>query len=106
MLVIRCREGETVAIGGDIQLHVLAVEAGRVRLGFDAPLSVPVFRKCADLVREQNQGATADGIADEVLGRLAGYLSQQSKSDDHCKAPVIQTKVANRAKDCQSAAEK
>jgi carbon storage regulator len=51
MLVLSRRSQETVVVGGAdgtdrlVTVTVLEIEAGRVRLGFDAPDAVPVHRR-------------------------------------------------------------
>ncbi len=45
MLVLTRREGETIEIGGDIQVKVIEIrDNGSVRLGFVAPPNVTVLR--------------------------------------------------------------
>jgi carbon storage regulator len=44
MLVFSRKPGESVVIGNGITVTVVAVEGGRVRLGFDAPREVPIHR--------------------------------------------------------------
>ena len=44
MLVITRKPGESFKIGGDITVTVLGDRPGRVRLGIDAPVQVPVLR--------------------------------------------------------------
>lgn len=44
MLVISQKKGQVFRIGRDITVTVLDVTAGKVRLGIDAPRSVPVVR--------------------------------------------------------------
>lgn len=45
MLILTRRTGETVMIGGDVSLTVLAVRGNQVRLGINAPKNVSVHRK-------------------------------------------------------------
>lgn len=45
MLVLSRKEGETVVVGGNIEVTVLEVRGGRVRLGFRSPAEVPIHRK-------------------------------------------------------------
>ncbi len=45
MLVLTRREGEEIVIAGNIRVTVVSVEGGKVRLGINAPASVPVHRK-------------------------------------------------------------
>ena len=45
MLVLTRRVGETLIIGDDIRVTIVDVHNGQVRLGIDAPKSVPVNRE-------------------------------------------------------------
>jgi carbon storage regulator len=45
MLVLTRREGETIVINGDIQVSIVALQGGKVRLGIAAPEWVTVDRK-------------------------------------------------------------
>lgn len=47
MLVLSRRQDQTVVIGeppNEVTITVVRTRAGEVRLGFDAPPSVPIFR--------------------------------------------------------------
>jgi len=44
MLVLSRKEGERIFIGDNIVLTVVRCGSGKVRLGINAPLNVPVFR--------------------------------------------------------------
>ena len=44
MLVLTRKVGEEIVIGDDVRVKVVAVQGDRVRLGIDAPRSVPVDR--------------------------------------------------------------
>ena len=45
MLILMRKEGEIITIGEDIQIKVLAVQGGKVRLGIEAPKDVSVNRE-------------------------------------------------------------
>lgn len=45
MLLITRRPGETLMIGDDITVTVIAVKGQQVRIGISAPRSVPVHRE-------------------------------------------------------------
>ena len=45
MLILTRRVGETVVIGGNIEITVLGVKGGQVRLGVKAPRDVSVHRE-------------------------------------------------------------
>jgi carbon storage regulator len=44
MLVLTRRSNQSIMIGDDIEVSVLSIMGDKVRLGIDAPTSVPVFR--------------------------------------------------------------
>jgi carbon storage regulator len=44
MLVLSRRPGERIVIGTDIEIVVLDLDGGQVRLGVEAPREVPVLR--------------------------------------------------------------
>ncbi len=45
MLVLSRKQGETICIGGNIEVTVLATTGNRVRLGIAAPRDVNIVRK-------------------------------------------------------------
>ncbi len=45
MLVLTRRENESLVIGDDIKLTILAVKGGQVRVGIDAPKEVSIHRQ-------------------------------------------------------------
>ena len=45
MLVLTRKRGEAVVIGDGITVTVLEVQGDRVRLGFNAPVDVPIHRQ-------------------------------------------------------------
>ena len=55
MLILQRRIGESVVIGKDneIEICVISVSKGEVKLGFFAPNSIPIYR--SELIREDNQ---------------------------------------------------
>jgi len=59
MLVLTRRENESLVIGGDIKLTILAVKGGQVRVGIDAPKDVSIHRQelliDADLISTQSE---------------------------------------------------
>ena len=44
MLILQRKTGESLLIGEDVEISVIAVEAGRVRLAIEAPKSVSILR--------------------------------------------------------------
>ena len=53
MLVLRRRVGETILVGGNVEIEVIEISRTRVKLGVRAPHHVPVVRKeTVDVARE------------------------------------------------------
>ena len=77
--MIRRRAGETVRLGGGIEVTVLEITANRVKLGFVAPAEVEVVRGEAEVARRQNREAAAGAPSALVLERLARALLTGSK---------------------------
>ena len=44
MLILQRKAGESLLIGDGIEITVLSVDSGRVRLAIEAPKSVPILR--------------------------------------------------------------
>ena len=74
MLVLTRKSNQSIMIGDDIEVSVLAIMGEKVRIGIEAPRSVPVFRKevyveiQAD--REAGGGEENKKQVDEALERL------------------------------------
>ncbi len=45
MLILTRKPGEVITIGDHIQVHVLSIKGGQVRIGIDAPKDIPVNRE-------------------------------------------------------------
>lgn len=53
MLVLTRKPTQSIIIGEEIEVSVLEVSGGKVRLGIEAPRSVPVFRKEVYVAKER-----------------------------------------------------
>ncbi len=70
MLVLTRQVDEEVVIGEDIRITVVAVNGSQVRLGIEAPRSVPVHRReVRDAVAAQNR--LASQTSPTILRKLA-----------------------------------
>jgi carbon storage regulator len=67
MLIITRRPGEKIMLGDEITVHVMEIVGNSVRVGIQAPRSLPVYREeIWKAVREENRAA-ADAPADLPL---------------------------------------
>ena len=71
MLVLTRKTNQSIMIGDDIEISVLAVMGEKVRIGIEAPRSVPVFRKEVYIEIQEDSDDTDDqDNADLGLERL------------------------------------
>ena len=57
MLILTRRVGETLMIGNDVTVTVLGVKGNQVRVGINAPKSVPVHREeIYERIKREQQG--------------------------------------------------
>jgi carbon storage regulator len=59
VLVLTRKANQSIMIGDDIEVSVLAIMGEKVRIGIDAPRAVPVFRKEVYLEIQQDRKAAA-----------------------------------------------
>ncbi len=45
MLILSRKPGESIMIGDDIEVHLIEMEDGKVKLGIDAPKNIDILRK-------------------------------------------------------------
>ena len=68
MLILTRRSGETVHIGDDVLVTVLAIKGNQVRIGIKAPRSVAVDRE-EIFERKRTEGAARQAPADGAPAR-------------------------------------
>ena len=63
MLIITRRPGERIMVGDDVVVEVMEIVGNSVRIGVQAPRSVPVYREeIYAAVRDENRAAAAASI--------------------------------------------
>jgi carbon storage regulator len=71
MLVLTRKTNQSIMIGDDIEVSVLAVSRDKIRLGITAPRDVPVFRKEV-YVSIKGENARSEDEAGAVADALDG----------------------------------
>ena len=62
MLILTRRTGETVMIGNEVTLTVLGVKGNQVRIGINAPKTVPVHREeIYERIKRERSGGEVNG---------------------------------------------
>ncbi|MFI5121836.1 MAG: carbon storage regulator CsrA [Vicinamibacteria bacterium] len=77
MLVLTRKTNQSIMIGDEIEVTVLAVSRDKIRLGITAPRDIPVFRKEVYL---SIQGEAAEGNDGKVSGAVGEALDDLAKS--------------------------
>ena len=67
MLILQRKAGESLFIGDEIEVSVLSVEAGRVRLAIDAPKSVSILRSELKIAADTNREAADEEVSPLTL---------------------------------------
>ena len=70
MLVLTRKSNQSIMIGDDIEVSVLAIMGEKVRIGIEAPRSVPVFRKEVYVEIQADREGDAKAGVDEALDKL------------------------------------
>jgi carbon storage regulator len=66
VLVLTRKTNQSIMIGDDIEISVLAVARDKIRLGISAPRDVPVFRKEVYLSIKEERVSTETGAREQV----------------------------------------
>jgi len=68
MLALSRKVNESIMIGHDIEITVLEIKGEQVKLGINAPKSVPLYRKEIYVqIQEANKEAVSTGASPDVL---------------------------------------
>ena len=74
MLVLTRKTNQSIMIGDDVEISVLAVSGDKVRIGISAPRDVPVFRREVYLsIQAERAGSSPDQqqAVDQALENLS-----------------------------------
>ena len=91
MLVLSRKIGEVITVGTSVKITVLSFDRGVVRLGIEAPKSIPVHRKeVYDKIIEMNkQAAKTELAALKNALNTAGSSLRLQKIHDKVQAPSM-----------------
>ena len=78
MLVVRRRAGESLLIGDDVEVEILELSAGQVKIGIRAPREVLVLRKEIHITGRQNRVASAE-ISTRAIANVLGAIRRENR---------------------------
>ena len=73
MLIIRRRPGESLLIGDNVEIEVMEVTAGTVKLGITAPREVLILRSEIRLAEQENLAAMRAVSSESVAALVARF---------------------------------
>jgi carbon storage regulator len=77
MLVLTRKSNQSIMIGDDVEVSVLAVSGEKVRIGIQAPQEIPVFRKEIYLeIHREDTGGTEGAPKEDVRAEVSDALRE------------------------------
>lgn len=86
MLVLSRQIDQTIIIGDDIEITIVAIRGDKVRIGINAPFEVPVHRKEVYDAIKRETNAAADVRAEDIQVRRnksGSDISSQLPQENH-----------------------
>lgn len=75
MLILRRKSGESIVIGDNINVTVLDINEGSVRLAIDAPKSIPILRSELLQAADANRDAAASRASLQLLSGQSAHTA-------------------------------
>ena len=97
MLILQRRPGESLRIGDNIEVSVISIDGGRVRLAITAPTDITVLRSELVQARAANQESVMEDSS--LLDLLGESLPQREPGFPTPLKPAIQPHEAHAQKD-------
>lgn len=70
MLALSRKQNETIVIGNDIEITVLEIKGDQVKIGINAPKSIPIYRKEIYIQIQEANKEAATSINMEAINLL------------------------------------
>lgn len=71
MLALSRKTSESIVVGNDIEITILEIKGDQVKIGIDAPKSIPIYRKEIYIqIQEANKEAASSTASMEILKKI------------------------------------
>lgn len=68
MLILTRKQGESIRIGHQIEVKIVAVEGDQIKLGISAPRDIDIYRsEIYEAIQKENSQAVSNQLPAEVL---------------------------------------
>ncbi|HHW57523.1 MAG TPA: carbon storage regulator CsrA [Clostridia bacterium] len=75
MLILTRKVGQSIIIGEDIEIKILEIVDGQIKLGITAPKNISVLRK--ELIEIKDENLKAASVNKEVLSKLENFIKKR-----------------------------
>lgn len=73
MLALSRKINESIMLGNDVEITILEIKGDQVKIGINAPKSVPIYRKELYLqIQQSNMEAANEPAAVDAINKLFG----------------------------------
>jgi len=82
MLVLTRKKGESIMIGGGIEVVIVGIEGDHVKVGIQAPRQIEVYRKeVYEMIQEANREASESASIAVEMEQLLGRKKDGGRND-------------------------
>ncbi|NNG67705.1 carbon storage regulator CsrA [Caldanaerobacter subterraneus] len=75
MLILTRKVGQSIIIGEDIEIKVLEIINGQIKLGITAPKNISILRK--ELLEIKDENIKAASVNKQVLSQLENFIKKR-----------------------------
>ncbi|MGB9780535.1 carbon storage regulator CsrA [Caldanaerobacter sp.] len=75
MLILTRKIGQSIIIGENVEVKIVSIEEGKVKLGITAPKEVTVLRK--ELIEVMDENIKAAGVSKEALKEIEKFIKKR-----------------------------
>ncbi|HBT48392.1 MAG: Carbon storage regulator (Could also regulate swarming and quorum sensing) [Caldanaerobacter subterraneus] len=75
MLILTRKVGQSIIIGEDVEVKIVSIEEGKVKLGITAPKEVTVLRK--ELIEVMDENIKAASVSKEAVKEIEKFIKKR-----------------------------
>lgn len=75
MLILTRKIGQSIIIGENVEVKIISIEEGKVKLGITAPKEVTVLRK--ELIEVMDENIKAASVSKEAVKEIEKFIKKR-----------------------------